>query len=162
MITQPENNIRLEENQAKAIEETKIRLLNLESEISIATKNLKNIRTETERATKENAYQNEVLLSLNEQIVSKQVKKDDFESTTIRFEYYLNGLKKEEAEIKETQAKKLLELNEREAIVLERERSLERRCMTLKEEITKQAEDRAKINVALEAFKEATKTVTWK
>jgi hypothetical protein len=67
-----EVNIVLTAEQSKAIEETKIRLLNLESEISIASKNLKTLKGETEKSTKDKLYQEELLNSLVSQVTIKQ------------------------------------------------------------------------------------------
>lgn len=69
MITNPEeNNIKLTSEQTQAIEETKSRLMNLEVEISIANKNLKALKSDTERITKEKIYQEELLAKVNTQI----------------------------------------------------------------------------------------------
>jgi len=72
MLNQPENNIKLSDEQALAIEETKSRLANLEAEISIANKNLKGIKLENEKAIKEKIYLEELLAGLSPQIESKQ------------------------------------------------------------------------------------------
>jgi chromosome segregation ATPase len=72
MITQPENNITLSESQTLAIEETKTRLLNLESEISIATKNQKSLRIENEKLVKDNIYQAELLVATEANISKLQ------------------------------------------------------------------------------------------
>ncbi len=57
MLTNDNNNIVLTPEQLVQIETTKTILLNLESEISIATKNLRTIKSESERAINDREYQ---------------------------------------------------------------------------------------------------------
>jgi hypothetical protein len=64
MINTPEPTIKLTDEETTRIEKVKTTLLNLESEISIATKNLKAIKSDTDHAVKEKTYQNEQLDTL--------------------------------------------------------------------------------------------------
>lgn len=61
MLNNNETNITYSKEQSQAIEGVKTTLLNLESEVSIAQKNLRAIKSETERVTKEKIYQEECL-----------------------------------------------------------------------------------------------------
>ncbi len=62
------DNVRLEDKQVQTLEEYKSRLINLESEISIASKNLKVIKGETERAIVDRKYQQKGLEDVNAKI----------------------------------------------------------------------------------------------
>ncbi len=61
-------NIKLEDAQNQALEEAKGRLMNIESEISIATKNLKVLKGEIEKSIKDNKYQTELLNRVTSQV----------------------------------------------------------------------------------------------
>jgi chromosome segregation ATPase len=83
MISQPENNIPLSESQTLAIEETKTRLLNLESEIAIAQKNQKTLKGENERLVKDNIYQNELLIEVQAKIAPLEAKVSDLDAQIV-------------------------------------------------------------------------------
>ncbi len=64
MITTPETNIKLSDNDALAIEEAQRRLLNVETLVSISQKNLRTIKLDTENVTRERLSQEELLNTL--------------------------------------------------------------------------------------------------
>ena len=117
MLSQPENNIKLDDAQTLAIEEVKLRLANLESEISIAQKNQKNLKIENEKLVKDNIYQNELLSATEAKLSPLQVQITDLES---KLTVKNNELARITAEI-ELKSK---ELEPRESAVLEKEKEL--------------------------------------
>lgn len=77
-------NIKLNSEQISAIEETKSRLLNLETEIVIATKNFKGLKADTERITKEKTYQEELLVDVNIRLSSASKSLEKIEEKRIQ------------------------------------------------------------------------------
>ena len=127
MLTQPENTIKLSDEQTLAIEETKNRLANLEAEISIATKNFKTIKQDTEKAIKERVYEEERLNSIVNQIKPLEDKKVELESAIIE---KIAELGKINSDIKESvvkQEEKEKELNDREELVVKNDKYLSER-----------------------------------
>ena len=127
MLTQPENTIKLSDEQTLAIEETKNRLANMEAEISIATKNFKTIKQDTEKAIKERAYEEERLSSIVNQIKPLEDKKVELESAIIE---KIAELGKINSDIKESvvkQEEKEKELNDREELVVKNDKYLSER-----------------------------------
>lgn len=114
MLTQPENNITLSSEQSQAIEEVKNRLANIESEVSIATKNLRVIKADSEKAIKDKAYQEELLVSVSAQVVEKQSILDNLNSSINEASTKLSNLQSEINTKVELQAKMNKELKERE------------------------------------------------
>ena len=127
MLNQPENTIKLSDEQTLAIEETKNRLANLEAEISIATKNFKTIKQDTEKAIKERVYEEERLNSIVNQIKPLEDKKVELESAIIE---KIAELGKINSDIKESvvkQEEKEKELNDREELVVKNDKYLSER-----------------------------------
>lgn len=127
MITQPENNIKLEDSQIKAIEEVKTRLINLESEISIVTKNLKATKTENDRLVKDNIYQNE-LLSITESKLSP------LQAEIVDLESKITSKKEEISKIDAEFDTKSKEINDREDKVIEKEKEIAIKEQNIKDE----------------------------
>lgn len=126
MLTQPEDNIILDDNQKKAIEETKSRLFNLESEISIATKTLRGLKSENERLIKDNSYQNELLLETISKVDPMLAKVADLESNILTKTEELNKIN---VEIQT----KATDIEEREAEIKTKENNIEDRLKSVTE-----------------------------
>lgn len=135
------NNPKLTSEQTQAIEETKLRLINLESEIVIANKNLKGIRSETEKITKERVYQEELLAVVIPQLKIKQEKCIELEEEIIQKKAQLNNMLNEMQIVVAEQKNKSDELEERENILntkqsefIEKEKTLNMIALTLETE----------------------------
>ncbi len=72
MNDQPTDNVKLNFDQLQAIDTAQKRLAVIESEIAIANKTLKGTKLESDRAIKERAYQEELLVEATKQVDSKQ------------------------------------------------------------------------------------------
>ncbi len=115
------NNPVLTPEQTKAIEEAKTRLLNLENEISIATKNLKAIKAESERVTKEVVYQNDLLNETKSKLAIALVALSETEDKILAKTVELNSLSSD-IKNQSTQAEsKSTDLTEREKRIADRE-----------------------------------------
>jgi chromosome segregation ATPase len=71
MLDNSQTTIKLTDEQTLQLETYQTRLANLEGEISIATKNIKALKSDTEHAIKEKTYQEEQLATLTSQIETK-------------------------------------------------------------------------------------------
>jgi len=150
MLNQPENNIKLSDEQALAIEETKSRLANLEAEISIANKNLKGIKLENEKAIKEKIYLEELLAGLSPQIESKQSELQKINDSITEQSIVLGGLINEAKEQSNVNGAKELELKTREIELKAIESKVFREAEELKQGLVKVAEDKKKIDGFIE------------
>jgi predicted nucleic acid-binding Zn-ribbon protein len=150
MLNQPENNLKLSDDQALAIEETKSRLVNLEAEISIANKNLKGIKLENEKAIKEKIYLEELLASLAPQIESKQSELQKINDSITEQSAVLSDLINKAKEQIKVDGAKELELKTREIELKAIESKVFREAEELKEESAKVAEDKKKIDGFIE------------
>ena len=150
MLNQPENNLKLSDEQALAIEETKSRLANLEAEISIANKNLKGIKLENEKAIKEKIYLEELLASLAPQIESKQLELQKINDSITEQSAVLSGLINEAKEQSKVLEVKESELQVRENEIKEIDAKVFKQAEELKEESAKVAEDKKKIDGFIE------------
>lgn len=135
------NNPKLTSEQTQAIEETKLRLINLESEIVIANKNLKGIRSETEKITKERVYQEELLAVVIPQLKIKQEKCIELGEEIIQKTAQLNNMLNEIQIVVAEQKNKSDKLEERENILntkqsefIEKEKTLNMIALTLETE----------------------------
>lgn len=79
MLTQPENNIKFSDIQLETIEKYKSMVLNLETEIKIATNTLKGIKSDVEKAVKEFKYHSDLLEELNGKVSPLEEKVKELE-----------------------------------------------------------------------------------
>lgn len=108
------NNVKFTAEQTEAVEESKRRLLNLESEISIASKNLKVIKAETEKAIKEKSYQEDLLANINGQVISAQNKFNELNESIIKASDSLSSINQEIAKKSDLIISKEKEFKDRE------------------------------------------------
>lgn len=125
MLSQPENNIKLDDAQTLAIEEVKLRLANLESEISIAQKNQKNLKIENEKLVKDNIYQNELLSATEAKLIPLQAQITDLDDK-------ISTKKDELTQITAEIEVKSKELEPRESAVIEKEKELNLKAESIK------------------------------
>lgn len=122
MINNDGGNVILNDEQTRAIEETKSRLFNLESEISIANKNLKAIKAESERAIKDKSYQEQLLSEVIAKVSSARSSLAEIEPQIVEKTALLNDLLntiREESVIHETKSN---ELKDREDKIIVKEK----------------------------------------
>ncbi len=124
MLTQPENTIKLSDEQLLAIEESKSRLANLEAEISIANKNLRSIKLENEKAIKEKIATEELLANLNVEVAKLSEEKEKLINKVAEGETLLGEISETDRVFKEEHAKAKVELTERENVVRDSESKL--------------------------------------
>jgi ABC-type transporter Mla subunit MlaD len=92
MIDTPEKNMELTLEQRQQQNAFQNKLLNLESEVNIATKNLKGIKLESERAEKERKYQEELLANIIPQVEEKTKELKDLQGNITEKTALLNEL----------------------------------------------------------------------
>lgn len=158
MITQPENTIKLSDEQLLVIEEYKNRLTNLEAEISIATKNLKGIKLENEKAIKEKIANDELLSKGNEELKELQLSKDKLGNDIKEMEGYLANASEEDRTFKTEQAKIATEQTERENVIRDGEAKLAENQEVFKKEKAEFESEKIKLSEFKEALTAIIKT----
>lgn len=128
--TQPNNPI-LTSEQIKAIEYSKSILLNLESEISIAQKTLKQTKSENEKAIKNKSYQEELLNEVFTKVSTATSKLVEIESQVLEKNAQLNNLLDHIREETVSHETKSNELQDREEKIVIREAQLDEKDRTL-------------------------------
>ena len=81
MLNQPENNIKFSDIQLETIEKYKSMVLNLETEIKIATTTLKGLKSDVEKTIKEFNYQNDLLEEIKAKVTPLEEKVIELESS---------------------------------------------------------------------------------
>lgn len=140
MLTSPESNIKLTDLETAQLEEHKTRLLNLESEISIATKNIKTIKAETETATKARVYEEGLLRDAREKIVTANAELEKTLSDLTEAKKNLNSVREMSEQIGRDNDTRKSELSDRESELKKREGSHAIRV----EEFTSQSDELSK------------------
>lgn len=118
------NNPKLTPEQARSLEEAKTRLLNIETEVSIATKNFKSIKLETERITNEKTYQEGLLEKAMSKVNSLSTEIDTLSSRKETLFGEISAAVGKLSELTASYAQKEIELNEKISVVESRENDL--------------------------------------
>lgn len=145
MLNQPDKEIKLSDEQKLAIEKTQTRLSVLETEISIATKNLKVIKGDIEKAVKENLYLEETKVNLSTEVEALKNSKEKLEVAVKEANDHLAKIKEEDICLKAEQAKTESEQNERENKIREEEKNLENNKIADREENKKITAEKERI-----------------
>lgn len=124
MLNQETKNVELSFDQLQAIDQSKKILANLESEVSIATRNLRILKGDTDRATKENIYQNELLTNVSAQVIEKQKKASELDEEILAKSNQLSTLNAEVREQGTEQTKTLMSFKDREDAISAKELQL--------------------------------------
>ena len=124
MITNDESNIKLTPEQITAIEYSKSVLLNLEVEISIAQKTIRQVKSESERAIKDKAYQEELLAEVTNQVSASKINLENLTAQINEMIDQLNLLREESKKLGISHQEKSTELSNREFVVSKKETEL--------------------------------------
>lgn len=155
MINSSDKNPELTFDQLQAMDVVQKRLSNLETEISIAQKNLLIEKKEVVKATKEREYQEELLGKLNAEIPLLEEKKEKLEIAIKEMEDYLTRASDEDRMFKTEQTKIESEHVERENSIREKEIKLMNQSESLRKEVSEFKVEKEK----LLDFKEALSVV---
>ena len=161
MITNPEDSIKLTDEQSKQLETFQTRLVNLQNEILIATKSLSVIRNDTVRAAEESDYQKKTLKGLLDEIDTAKKTLENF-SEEIKTASALLLEKTTRAEqVGIANDKKSEELKQREEILTLREAKYTEDIKSHAVETEKLAGDKKLVYEAKETLSEALKKIIW-
>jgi len=158
MITQPESNIKLTDKHLAQIEEGENRLSNLESLITIANRNLKVVKLELERTTKDILLQTEKLTALTLQV---ETKSKELNSITASYSETLAKLSTLNSEIENKTAQyslKSIQLDDRETKIAQKEKQLSEQGEKLGRETILFNNDKATHNAKVAKLKEVIST----
>lgn len=138
MITAPENNIKLTDEQTASIEEAQNRLISIESQINVQTKNLRTLKIDTDNVTKDRLLLEEEVKKINDQIVPLKKIVEDLTSQKENLSIELNTSRNELSEVNRSSDAKMLEMadkvkefEKRENELIHREDSLAKKELNL-------------------------------
>lgn len=158
MIETPTENVKLTFEQLQQIDVTQKRLAQLESEITIATKTLRGTKLEADRATKENAYQQELLMKISTQVDAKKKELEELNSVYTQTKSELSNLQSNIADKTVTQAAKDTELKNREDKLASGELALSKAKAKLEDDQNVHEQNVSVVNAKVEAIKQAIST----
>ena len=158
MTETPAENVKLSFEQLQAIDTTQKRLAVLESEIAIATKVLKGTKLECDRATKEIAYKNELLDSVNLQVKTVEDNLISLNETLANTREELAKVNSEISTKSSVQTAKDMEFKDREDGIVAKELALSNKEEVLSKNIAIHESDRKDFNEKIAKLKEVIDT----
>lgn len=123
-MEQPTGNVRLKLENLQQLAEVEGRLSNLNNEISIASKNLRILKGDSERATKEKIYQEGLLETANSQLNEKKSEATKLDENLLEKKAQLNQLLVEFSEHSTKMEAEKMAMKDREDKVSAKEREL--------------------------------------
>lgn len=161
MIETPTVNSNLTSEQLESIEVVKMRLSNLENEISIATKNLSNLKKEAIKVTNEREYQEELLEKAVAQFSIKSAELNSLEASVVELEkdaatkQELISKSEKELGIKEE------EFNRRDEQLKIKESKIVENIELFRIEHNAQLQEKIKLNNIKDALLDVIKLIKW-
>jgi len=151
----------LTKNQSDQIDMVKQRLSVLESEISNASKILKGIRSETDRAVKEKSYQEELLNNFTIKTKKAEATYKELLSNMDSVKESLLSDQKKAGIIRASNEKKTEELSHREKELIVKEKSHDKNVNDFNIKNEKFLKDRSSLEKAQSILLEAIKSISW-
>lgn len=161
MIETPEKNIVLSFEQQNHLNTFQNKLANLEGEIVKAQKNLKGIKMESERATKEKEYNEELLSEIGSKIEKNQNQLKDIKTEKELNEQALHSHLEQSKTIQQIHTAKTAELTEREKSLFIKEEEHIKKVDDFIKESHQLLKDQLAVKNAQDAFLKASDTITW-
>ena len=162
MLTQPRTNVQLTDEQTKQLQVFYTRLTNLQTETSIATKNLENIKDETVKVSMEKKQTEDMVASLKEQIKTLKLQADEHVELVAKSQQELEGHRKERVDVDARHTAKHAELTKREKELANSEENHSNLLKELHIKSSALSKERLSVEQAKEAFQKAIESVTWK
>lgn len=162
MLTIPESNVALTDEQTASVEAAKTILLNLETETTRASRALNVLKNDIVKASEEKEYISEQISSLNTSLREKQTALDGLNDAIVKTKSDHESVIEQHASISLKIDSAIDSLNEREKKITELESSLSQEKANLAKEQNILIQERADVDTAREAFLIAVKTVSWK
>lgn len=161
MLTNPDKEIELSEEETKKLAIYFKKLSDLQSDIANNTKTLVGTRSECDRAVKDRQYQEELLATVTEQVTALQAKKESLEADVATHTASITEMAAKAHDIEAAHSAKTAELDSREKALKEKEDAYAARLENLVMQAAKLQEDKLAIETAKEAFSKASETVVW-
>jgi len=146
--------IKLTDDQSRAIDETKRTLLNLESEISIASKNLKVTKADNEKLIKERIYQEELLNTITSKVNLVQTTLTELESNIADKTKELTKLNKKIETLENDILIKEANLKDREEKIIIEEKKQEEKHNSIIESTYCLSKEKEEFNLKVDKLKE--------
>jgi len=157
MQTNQGETVKLDEAQAKAIEEAKLRLLNVETEVSIASKNLKVIKADIEKATNEKKYQEDLLGKVTSQLDEANIRLSSLMASALTGSNALSEINQEISKKSDILKAMEIEFRKREDAISSKESELISRESSVElreEDVSKSEEQLQDKHAKIKAFAE--------
>lgn len=162
MINSPEPSVALSDEQTKQLQVFYTRLTNLQTESSIATKNLENLKQEAIKVSMERQYTENVVETLKEQLATLKEQANEHLAMIDKSQIELKAHREERTKVDAAHNEKRASLDEREKKV----EGAEKLCETLRDELNHNSkvlsEERLAVDSAKDAFQKATESVVWR
>lgn len=159
MINTPSESIIFTDTQTAQLDELKKRLLNFEGEISIAQKNIKTHKAETEAVIKERAYQEELFKQAQDNTEKAKVILADIYSEIEKAQEILNNCNQETKLINDSNIVRASELKEREEILAVGEKEYNKKVENFTNNYNEFLKDKVFVETAKDAFLKALEAV---
>lgn len=154
MLNNNETTVAFTQEQTEQINEYQTRLSNIESEVSIAQKNLKAIKAESERAIKDTSYQEGLLSEVTNKVEILKSQADELE---VRIQDSIDILNKLREEVKSESVDheaKSTELKNREFVISKKESELCNKELALNSAVQILNNEKAEFNQKVAKLKE--------
>lgn len=161
MISAPESNVVLTDEETRRIETVKTRVQNLETEVAIATKNLAAIKQEIVRATEEKTYTQETLDSLASELAAKAEELAGIKASLNAGREAVEDASKERVELLKDLEEKSEEFTARETLLAQNEESFAAKLQELRVAEKKNTADREQIEEVKKILTAAVASATW-
>lgn len=162
MINNPEPSTKLTDEQTKQLQVFYTRLTNLQTETSIATKNLEMLREETIKVSLEKKYTEDTLRDLREKLDQAAKEVDEHVKLVVKSQEELVSHREERGKTDKHHSSKQKELAAREEEVVKSENMLKSLQEDLSHTSKMLSAERLEVDKAKEAFLHATESVVWK
>lgn len=162
MITAPEVNIKLDEQQQATLTQYQQRLANFEHEITLAQKHLLSLKHDCELATKDRSYQTELLATAVSQSTLAQAQLSEVQTQLSHGQANLTTITQQAHILASDNQARHGELNQREANLISREELHAAKVTELDLALTQLAQERLLVDHAKTAFLQACQSVVWK
>lgn len=161
MITTPESNIVLSEEQDRKLEIVRARLSNLEAEITIATKNLSVLNKDIVKAKEEKVYIEQQVETLRDLFTSLEKQRQTLNESTATQKANLIVLRTETANLIAENEVLFKEHKDKEDDMAVREEKLVAREQEVVAEKKNTSDTLAQVNVAKDTLLTAINSITW-
>lgn len=161
MITSSDKNVELTFEQLQQIDVAQKQLANIQSEVSLATKNLGVLGKDCDKVTKERIWQEELLANLNTEVAKKSAELERMNSEIATVDALLKDNTEKAKTVGNSNEIKRTELKQIEAELLSAKSKHEEAIISFDKQNTQLQKEIASVQKAKDAFSKAIEAVEW-